>query len=51
MEMYHVFNMGIGMVVIVSEDEVDAALEALKEEAVAIGEAVAWDGQDSRVSL
>ena len=51
MEMYHVFNMGVGMVVIVPEDEVDAALEALGEEGVVIGEAVAWDGQGPRVSL
>jgi phosphoribosylaminoimidazole synthetase len=51
MEMYHVFNMGLGMVVIVSEDEVGAALEALGDEGVVIGKAVAWDGQGSRVSL
>ncbi|MEA3375263.1 MAG: phosphoribosylamine--glycine ligase [Chloroflexota bacterium] len=51
MEMYHVFNMGIGMVVIVDEDEIDAALGALKEEAVVIGEIVPWDGYGPRVSL
>jgi phosphoribosylformylglycinamidine cyclo-ligase len=51
MEMYHVFNMGVGMVVIVAEDQVDRALEALGEEGVVIGEAVAWDGQGPRVSL
>jgi phosphoribosylaminoimidazole synthetase len=51
MEMYHVFNMGVGMVVIVSPGQIDAALGALGEEGVVIGEAVAWDGQGPRVSL
>ncbi|MHB1295636.1 MAG: phosphoribosylformylglycinamidine cyclo-ligase [Anaerolineae bacterium] len=39
-EMYRVFNMGIGMVVIVDASEVDAALAALGEARV-IGEAIA----------
>ncbi|MEA3375300.1 MAG: AIR synthase-related protein, partial [Chloroflexota bacterium] len=51
MEMYHVFNMGVGIVVIVSEDAADTALAALGDEGVVIGEAVAWDGQGARVSL
>jgi phosphoribosylformylglycinamidine cyclo-ligase len=51
MEMYHVFNMGIGMVLIVSSDEADGALETLGQEAVVIGEAVSWDGEGARVRL
>ncbi len=49
-EMYRVFNMGIGMVVIVAPDEVDAALDAVAREAYAIGEVVAR-GEGERVVL
>ncbi len=49
-EMYRVFNMGIGMVVIVAPEDVDAALAAVPE-ALVIGETTAWDGQGARVRL
>ena len=45
-EMYRVFNMGIGMVVVVAADSVDAALESLNasgESTFHIGEVVAGD--------
>ncbi|TET54304.1 MAG: phosphoribosylamine--glycine ligase [Anaerolineales bacterium] len=51
MEMYHVFNMGVGMVVLVAKEDVERALEALSGEAVVIGETVKWDGSGPRVSL
>ncbi len=51
MEMYRVFNMGIGLIVLVPAQEVDRALEALSGEAVVIGQAVAWDGNGPRVRL
>jgi phosphoribosylamine--glycine ligase/phosphoribosylformylglycinamidine cyclo-ligase len=51
MEMYHVFNMGIGMVVIVGRDDVDKAIEALPGGAVVVGETVKWDGRGPRVEL
>ena len=51
MEMYRVFNMGVGMVVIVSEDEADAARQALGEQAVVVGRTVPWDGHGKRVRL
>ena len=51
MEMYHVFNMGIGMVLIVPEGQADRALEALGDEARIIGETVSWDRQGARVRL
>jgi phosphoribosylformylglycinamidine cyclo-ligase len=43
-EMFHVFNMGIGMVILVGQEDVGRAQEALPE-AVVIGEAVPWDGE------
>ncbi|MBN1890992.1 MAG: phosphoribosylformylglycinamidine cyclo-ligase [Thermoflexales bacterium] len=51
MEMYRVFNMGIGMVVVVGRDDVDRALSVLGGEAVVIGQAVAWDESRPRVQL
>ena len=48
-EMYRVFNMGMGMVVVLSADDVAAALGALGEARV-IGHVVAREGQD-RVKL
>ncbi len=49
-EMYRVFNMGIGMIVIVSPEAVDAA-RAAAPEAVVIGETTLWDGAGARVQL
>ena len=45
-EMYRVFNMGVGMVVVLSPDDVDAALSSLSasgESAYLIGEVVAGE--------
>jgi phosphoribosylformylglycinamidine cyclo-ligase/phosphoribosylamine--glycine ligase/phosphoribosylformylglycinamidine cyclo-ligase len=42
-EMYRVFNMGIGMVVIVARDEVRAFQDTIGEETFVIGELVAGD--------
>ena len=50
-EMYRVFNMGIGLVLLVAADEVDRALDALSGEAVVVGETVPWDGSGPRVRL
>jgi phosphoribosylformylglycinamidine cyclo-ligase len=49
-EMYRVFNMGIGYVVIVAPDQVAPARAALPE-LVEIGEITAWDGTEPRVHL
>lgn len=51
MEMYRVFNMGIGLVLLVATEDVQRVLDALPGEAVAIGEAVLWDGSEHRVCL
>ncbi|MCP4542780.1 MAG: phosphoribosylamine--glycine ligase [Chloroflexi bacterium] len=51
MEMYRVFNMGIGLVLLVSPDQVDQVLVALGDEAVIIGQAVSWDESEPRVQL
>ncbi|RLC67465.1 MAG: hypothetical protein DRI48_02235 [Chloroflexi bacterium] len=48
-EMYRVFNMGIGLVLLVAPDEAERALEALAGEARVIGQAVPWDGSGPRV--
>jgi phosphoribosylformylglycinamidine cyclo-ligase len=50
MEMYHVFNMGIGMVLMVSQEQVKPALDALKE-AVVIGQSFAWDEASPRMNF
>ncbi|MBN2005725.1 MAG: phosphoribosylamine--glycine ligase [Anaerolineae bacterium] len=49
-EMYRVFNMGMGMIVIVSPEAVAAARVAVPE-AVVIGKAISWDGAGARVQL
>jgi len=49
-EMYRVFNMGVGMVVIVSPEDVEAALAAVAE-AVEMGETVAWVEKETRVQM
>jgi phosphoribosylformylglycinamidine cyclo-ligase len=54
MEMYRVFNMGVGLVLLVSPHEVQRALDALRAlrgEAVVIGQAVPWDESEPRVRL
>jgi phosphoribosylamine--glycine ligase/phosphoribosylformylglycinamidine cyclo-ligase len=55
-EMYRVFNMGMGMVLFLSPQEVDRALNALRdlfpgEPLAVIGEVIAWDGSGERVRL
>lgn len=50
-EMYHVFNMGVGMVVTVDREQVDKAIQALGGQAWVIGEAATWDGKATRVTL
>jgi len=50
-EMYRVFNMGIGMVVIVAPDDVDAVLAAVRGEAYVLGRAQTWDTHAQRVVL
>ena len=50
LEMYRVYNMGIGLVAMVAPDDVDTALAALPE-AIVIGETTAWDGSGPRIIL
>jgi phosphoribosylformylglycinamidine cyclo-ligase len=50
-EMYHVFNMGIGIVLIVSPDDVDRAVTVASGESVVMGDVVAWDGDGPQVRL
>jgi phosphoribosylformylglycinamidine cyclo-ligase len=50
MEMYRVFNMGIGMVLWVDQEEVSRAKKALPE-ALVIGEAFPWDEGGPRIRL
>jgi len=50
-EMYRVFNMGVGMVLILAPERVDAAIRALDGEPTVIGEVVTWDGTGERVQL
>ena len=47
-EMYRVFNMGIGFVIIMDSADVDKALLALPE-LVVVGETIPWDGSGARV--
>lgn len=49
-EMFRVFNMGIGMVLVIPAAQVSRALQAVPG-ARAIGEVVAWDGRAPRVEL
>jgi phosphoribosylformylglycinamidine cyclo-ligase len=50
-EMYHVFNMGVGMVVVVDRTQVDMASAALENKVYVIGETVAWNGDGPQVTL
>jgi phosphoribosylformylglycinamidine cyclo-ligase len=50
-EMYQVFNMGVGLVLLVAAQEVERALAALSGEALVIGRAIPWDGTGPRVRL
>lgn len=52
-EMYRVFNMGIGFVLLVAPSEVPRALEVLGDDGIVIGEAYPWDehGTHPRVEL
>ncbi len=47
-EMYHVFNMGVGMVLVLDADDVATALAAVPD-AVVIGETVVWDGDGAQI--
>jgi phosphoribosylaminoimidazole synthetase len=49
-EMYRVFNMGIGMIVIVAPKDADAVVRAVGGEAYSLGEVVRWE-RGQRVSL
>ena len=56
LEMYRVFNMGMGMVLLLSPEDVEAAIRALdgafpEGPPVVIGEVVAWDGTGEQVQL
>ena len=50
MEMYRVFNMGVGLVLFVPPGDLAKACSALPEAFVA-GEALAWDGASRRVEM
>ena len=49
-EMYRVYNMGIGMVIILGSEDVPIALDVLPEARV-IGKTVPWEGAGPRVHL
>jgi phosphoribosylformylglycinamidine cyclo-ligase len=49
-EMYRVFNMGVGMVVLVDPSQAQRAMATLPG-AVVIGEAISWEGRGPRVRL
>jgi len=56
LEMYRVFNMGVGMVLFLSPDHADRAVQALHDDfpegpPKVIGQVVAWDGIAPRVRL
>ncbi|MCJ7549590.1 MAG: AIR synthase-related protein, partial [Anaerolineae bacterium] len=50
LEMYRVYNMGMGLVAVVAPDDVDTTLAALPE-AVVIGGTTTWDGSGPRIIL
>jgi phosphoribosylamine--glycine ligase/phosphoribosylformylglycinamidine cyclo-ligase len=56
LEMYRVFNMGMGMVLFLAREDVGAAIRALADAfpegpPVVIGEVTAWDGSGEQVRL
>jgi phosphoribosylformylglycinamidine cyclo-ligase len=56
LEMYRVFNMGMGMVLLLAPEDVDATIRALDDAfpegpPVVIGEVTAWDGTGEQVVL
>jgi phosphoribosylformylglycinamidine cyclo-ligase len=56
LEMYRVFNMGMGMVLFLAPEDVDLAIRALEGvfpegPPVVIGEVTAWDGSGEQVAL
>jgi phosphoribosylamine--glycine ligase/phosphoribosylformylglycinamidine cyclo-ligase len=50
-EMYRVFNMGVGLVLLVAPDDADRVLDTLSGEARIIGEVVPWNGDIPRVRI
>lgn len=50
-EMVRVFNMGIGLVLILAAEDVGRALSTLGAEAVVMGHVVPWDGRGPRVRV
>jgi phosphoribosylformylglycinamidine cyclo-ligase len=50
-EMVHVFNMGIGLVLVLTVEDADRALAVLGDSAVVMGRVVPWDGREPRVRL
>jgi len=48
--MYQVFNMGIGLVIVIAPEEVAKALAVLPE-AVAIGQAISLVGNESPIQI
>jgi phosphoribosylamine--glycine ligase / phosphoribosylformylglycinamidine cyclo-ligase len=50
LEMYRVYNMGIGLILMVAPEEVDRARAALPE-LIVMGEAIAYEGTGPRVRL
>lgn len=50
-EMYHVFNMGIGMIAILSPDDASKSLQILEGDSYRIGEVVPAEGHNPRVAI
>ena len=56
LEMYRVFNMGMGMVLVLAPEDVEPALHALQDAfpegpPAVIGEVTAWDGTGEQIAL
>ncbi len=50
-DLFHTFNMGIGMMLVVAPDDADRALAALGADAYLIGHVVPWDGTRARIEI